>query len=163
MLTDLLKHDLKVVFCGTAVGFESSKRKQYYAHPTNKFWSILYKTKLTPIKFNPSEYNQLLNYDIGLTDLVKGWSGNDKDISKEQYDINRLNTEMDEYKPAILCFNGKQAAKQYFNKKVINYGMQLEEINSTKIFVAPSTSGTASGYWDESFWFELAELVQSYK
>ncbi|MCF6410675.1 mismatch-specific DNA-glycosylase [Pseudalkalibacillus salsuginis] len=163
MLTDLLKNDLKVVFCGTAVGLESSKKKLYYANPTNKFWSILYRTQLTPTKFSPNEYQKLLNYGIGLTDLVKGWSRNDKDISKEQYDINRLNTVINKNKPAILCFNGKQAAKQYLNKKIIHYGLQKEKINTTKIFVAPSTSGAASGYWDERYWFELAKLVQSNK
>ena len=68
MLPDVLASDLKVVFCGTAVGDQSARRKAYYAGRGNKFWTILYRTGLTPIMLEPEEYEKLLDFDIGLTD-----------------------------------------------------------------------------------------------
>lgn len=48
MLPDLLINDLKIVFCGTAVGNKSFLRRAYYAGSGNKFYKILYRIGLTP-------------------------------------------------------------------------------------------------------------------
>ena len=50
------------------------------------------------------------------------------------------------------------AAKVYFNKKNVNYGLQKQTIGKTKIFIAPSTSGAANGFWDLNIWNQLADL-----
>jgi TDG/mug DNA glycosylase family protein len=42
----------------------------------------------------------------------------------------------------------------------VSYGCQPENIGKTAIFVLPSTSGSARGYWDESHWIDVAEFVQ---
>lgn len=87
MLPDLLAKDLKVVFCGSAAGNKSAQAGTYYAGPGNKFWRILYATGLTPRLLQPSEYPTLLNYGIGLSDLVKGKSGSDRDLKDSDYDV----------------------------------------------------------------------------
>lgn len=155
-----MKDRLNIIFCGTAVGNKSFEKGHYYAHHSNKFWSILYKSKLTPIQLNPSDYKKVLKYGIGLTDLVKEEKGNDSDLNKEHYDINRLNNIIHKYQPKWLCFNGKEAAKKFFKRNNIHYGIQSEQIGSTKIFVAPSTSGRASQHWNENYWLELAKLIK---
>jgi hypothetical protein len=43
ILPDVLMPGLKLVFCGTAAGTVSARRGQYYAHPQNRFWEILYR------------------------------------------------------------------------------------------------------------------------
>jgi len=42
------------------------------------------------------------------------------------------------------------------------YGYQKEVIGLTKLFVAPSTSGSANRYWNFNFWLELAKSVRSF-
>ncbi len=105
MLPDLLKPRLKLVFCGSAVGTESSIRKAYYAGPGNKFYPILSKTGITTHKLLPEEYGKLLNYDIGLTDLVKNKAGMDHTLNNEDYDIKSFNEKLLFYAPSIVCFN----------------------------------------------------------
>ncbi|MFD2752337.1 mismatch-specific DNA-glycosylase [Virgibacillus siamensis] len=160
-MPDLLKDDLNVIFCGTAVGNQSAKNGDYYSNPRNKFWTILYKVGLTQLKLDPIDYKELLTYGIGLTDLVKDWNGNDKDIKKEQYDVEKLSRTISDYQPKFLCFNGKGAAKEYLNRRITYYGLQPETYYSTSIYVAPSTSGAANRYWDDAYWFELANLIQN--
>jgi double-stranded uracil-DNA glycosylase len=87
VLPDVLIPGLKVVFCGTAVGNESEKRRAYYAGPGNKFWKIQAKLGLTPCELKPDEYPKLPNYRIGLTDLVKKKSGTDEQLSKNDFDV----------------------------------------------------------------------------
>lgn len=68
---------------------------------------------------------------------------------------------MMKFKPRVLCFNGKNAAKQFFGRSKVDYGLQTERIGQTLIFVAPSTSGAAGRWWDITFWQELTKLCKS--
>lgn len=52
VLPDVIDHDLSVVFCGTAAGNESARRRAYYAGPGNAFWPTLFKVGLTPRQFS---------------------------------------------------------------------------------------------------------------
>ena len=71
ILPDLLKENLKIVFCGTAAGNKSAERKAYYAGAGNLFYPTLASCDLTPRILKPQEFPELLNYQIGLTDLAK--------------------------------------------------------------------------------------------
>jgi TDG/mug DNA glycosylase family protein len=160
-LEDLLRHKLKVVFCGTAAGTVSAERGQYYVGPGNKFWETLYKIGLTKRKMDPGEYWDVMSEGIGFTDLVKGKSGMDKVLEESDFKEGRkrLRREIEKYQPRVLCFNGKRAAKEYFGVKRVEYGLQEERIGETRVFVAPSTSAAARRWWDCEFWEELADLV----
>lgn len=157
MLSDLLTHNLKLVICGTAAGNRSAELKQYYAKPGNKFWPTLFEVGLTPVLLKPSEYEKLPDYGIGLTDLVKHKSGMDTGLKALDFGDNLLRQNIETYQPAYLCFNGKRAAEEFLLHKV-DYGLQPERIGRTQLFVAPSTSGAARGWWDVEVWGELARL-----
>ena len=77
VLPDLLRPGLRVVICGSAAGAVSAARGAYYAGPGNKFWRILAEVGLTPRRLEPGEFREVLNFGIGLTDLVKTHSGSD--------------------------------------------------------------------------------------
>lgn len=162
MLPDLLQPNLKIVFCGTAAGAVSASRQEYYAGPGNKFYPVLFKTGLTDRRLEPSEYESLLKYDIGLTDLVKNQSGNDNVLKNKSFNVEGFIDKMVKYKPRIVAFNGKKSASYVlgYNGRTtkVDYGDQNASIGSTKLFVLPSTSGAANGYWDEKYWFELAKI-----
>ncbi len=163
MLIDLLRPGLDLVFCGTAASTESARRQAYYAGPGNKFWRTLHRTDLTPRQFEPEEFVLLPELGIGLTDMVKGKAGMDHTLQKADYDRAGCERRILASQPKVLCFNGKQAAMAYLQVKKVEFGLQAERrIGNTVIFVAPSTSGAASGFWDETVWFELARLTTSF-
>ena len=68
------------MFCGTAAGTESARRRCYYAHPQNKFWRALHEVGLTDRLLDCSEFALLPQFGIGLTDIAKTASGMDKDL-----------------------------------------------------------------------------------
>jgi TDG/mug DNA glycosylase family protein len=160
ILPDVLKPNLKVVFCGTAVGDASAKKEAYYAGPGNQFYPILFKAGITNTLLQPEEYRQLLGYNIGLTDLVKFTSGNDNVLYKNDYDVKGFLKKIVTYQPKFVCFNGKKAAAEFMGTKThkISYGLMARTIGNTKLYCAPSTSGSARKFWDESYWFELKKL-----
>ena len=159
ILPDLLDYNLNVVFCGMAASKKSKEVKAYYAGPGNKFWKTLFDIGLTLEKLKPEEFNKLIQYKIGLTDICKTDFGNDNEIDTSKYDANRLNVAIIKYQPSVLCFNGKNAAKIYLSKKKVDYGIQNETIGETKVYVATSTSGAASGFWDINIWKLLVNYL----
>lgn len=161
MLDDILAEGLRLVICGTAAGTRSAELKQYYAGPGNKLWRILAETGLTPRRLAPSEAPRLLDFGIGLTDVVKGQSGSDQSLIWRMANPEALREKMRTLQPQWLCFNGKKAAQVFFVSKNVGYGEQTEIIGGTRLFVAPSTSGAANGFWDPSYWHELADRVGS--
>jgi len=160
-LPDLLTEGLDIVFVGTAAGTKSATRQAYYANDSNRFYNTVHKIGLTSILLKPEEYKELLNYRIGITDLFKGKSGLDRTLTKGDYDVEAFRKKIEILHPKILAFNGKRAAKVFFDKENIEYGRQAEMIGNTVIFVLPSTSGMASRWWDERYWKDVALKIYS--
>lgn len=159
MLTDVLPTGLRLVVCGTAASARSAQIGAYYAGHGNKFWRTLCQTGLTPRQLAPSEFRLLPQFGIGLTDIVKDQAGNDAVIRFEASGRERLREVILAAAPTYLCFNGKRAAIEYFGTRQVAYGLQAGTIGTTKIFIAPSTSGAANGAWDLTVWEELGRLV----
>ncbi len=155
VLPDLLTYNLKIVFCGTAAGNKSAERKAYYAGAGNLFYPTLASCGFTPRMLKPQEFPELLQYGIGLTDLVIHHFGMDKDLKEEHFDTQGFEEKILKCQPQFVCFNGEEAAKVYFNLKYtkqVSYGLQSKFIGATKLYEAPSTAPQAVAYWDETIW-----------
>ncbi len=161
MLEDLFAKNLDLVVCGTAAGRRSAMLQQYYAGQGNKFWRILFQVGLTPRELKPSEYRLLLSFGIGLTDIIKGQSGSDAEIGFRAAGPDVLHERILELTPRCFCFNGKKAAQEFFRRQDVSYGAQSDKVGDTVLFVAPSTSGSGSRWWNPDYWRELADFVKA--
>jgi len=160
VLPDILKPNLKVVFCGTAVGTRSAEVGACYAGSGNQFWDVLWRTHLTRgERLKPEDFPRLPEFGIGLTDLVKVRSGPDNSINTSDYDVAGFLSKIKQFTPKILAFNGKRAACAFYGRKRVDYGRQSEPLGRTAVFVLPSTSGAARRYWKESHWRGLAKCA----
>jgi TDG/mug DNA glycosylase family protein len=162
VLHDVLQESLRIVLCGMAAGTASAKAGAYYAHKQNKFWKILHETGLTPSLMQPYQYRDLLQYRIGLTDLVKTHSGMDHEmpLSKLRLDARlRLSRSISVCRPNFLAFTSKAAGQGFLGGKR-NYGEQAERIADTRIWILPSTSGAAQGSWRPEIWHAFADQVR---
>jgi TDG/mug DNA glycosylase family protein len=140
------------------VGDASVRAGAYYAGPGNVFWRVLHEIGLTPTRFAPSDYARLLEHGIGLTDVCKRRSGSDHIVRHDDFDVARVVSLVAQYRPRILAFNGKRAAQVVLGHAAA-YGPQTERLAETRLFVLPSTSGAARGYWDAAHWHQLAAAV----
>lgn len=160
ILPDLLQPGLALVFCGTAAGARSAAERAYYAHPGNLFWRALFEAGLTPRLLAPAEFPQLLDYEIGLTDLAKCHSGNDNQLPRDAFDAPALRARIERHSPRLLAFTSKNAARAALGHAV-DYGLQEEVISSTQLYVLPSPSGQARGHWRIDPWLALAAHYRS--
>lgn len=159
ILKDVLGPDLKVVFCGTAVGNASARRGAYYAGPGNAFWKTLHEVRLTPHEVRPEAYESILQLGLGLTDLAKSVSGVDSSLKKAHFDREGLLSKILRYSPRFLAFTGKRAAEEFL-EETVSYGLHKQTIGSTKLFVLPSPSGAARRFWCAKYWKDLSQLAQ---
>ncbi|MFC3124496.1 mismatch-specific DNA-glycosylase [Pseudoroseomonas globiformis] len=159
MLPDLLAPGLRLVFCGSAPGTVSAARRAYYAHPGNRFWSILHLAGLTPRKLAPAEYPSLLQLGIGLTDMAKHASGNDNELPPDAYDPDSFEARIRAVRPSALAFTAKAPAAAFLRRRTgaIAYGRMEGPLDFPPVWVMPSTSGQASRFWDARPWMALGE------
>jgi TDG/mug DNA glycosylase family protein len=162
VLPDLLAPGLALVLCGTGAGRKSAEMGAYYAKPGNRFWPTLHAVGLTPVRFAPRSFPDLLALGIGLTDIAKEHIGQDYEIDPAGADAIGLRRRIAGVAPGILAFTSKKAASLYLDRptRAIAYGFQPETIGPTRLFVLTSPSGAAVSYWDIGPWRELARAVK---
>ncbi|WP_293797360.1 mismatch-specific DNA-glycosylase [uncultured Bosea sp.] len=161
VLPDVLEPGLRVVFCGTQAGAASARLGAYYAGPGNKFWPVLHQIGLVPVRLRPEEFRTLLRYGIGLTDVAKRTSGPDSALRGDHFDVAGFTARIDANQPRILAFNGKRAAQAALgiSEGRLSYGPQTHGLADADIYVLPSTSGAAAGFWSIEPWKQLAMAV----
>ncbi len=144
MLPDILKRDLAVVFCGTAVGTKSAARGHYYAGPGNEFWRFLHESGLTPTLLSPEQDTLLPRFGIGLTDVAKNVAQSHDRGLDPFYEVASLIEKMAAYRPQWIAFHGKEAARVVSRSsghgRDIGYGEQQWHIADSRVFVVPSAS-----------------------
>lgn len=161
VLPDVLQAGLSVVFCGTAPGTRSAREGAYYAHPGNHFWRALAEVGLTPHLLQPQAFNEVLRFGIGLTDVAKHHCGSDAALPRDAFDAEALRRKLARYAPRIVAFTSKNAARAGLggHPRELAYGEQTEHLADCRVFVLPSPSGQARGFWDINPWRALAEAV----
>ncbi len=158
LVPDLLAPNLRLVFCGTAPSNASAAAKAYYAKPGNKFWPTLHQVGITPRRFTPNEYPQLLALGIGLTDLCKVHSGVDAELPDDAFDLAEFRHKLAKFQPAMVAFTSKNAAQPAL-ARAVNYGLQEDVWGNTRFFVLPSPSGLATRFFNIEVWQALAREV----
>lgn len=141
-LPDYLQHGLEVVFVGFNPGERSARIGHYYAGRGNQFWNLLFESALVPERLRPEEDRRVLEFGLGLTDLVKRWSKSANDLKASDYraSIPRLRARLRRAAPRVIAFNGKMAYEKFCGRAV-RLGWQRETFERSRVFVLPSTSG----------------------
>jgi TDG/mug DNA glycosylase family protein len=159
LVPDLLAPGLDLVFCGTAPSPASFKARAYYANPGNAFWATLHAVGLTPERFTPQRYPELLSCGIGLTDLNKTEYGSDHELSAHAMDAKSLHAKLRKFRPAAIAFTSKNAASLGLGIKAPAYGRQAELLEGAVAFVLASPSGRARSFWTIAPWRQAAAFV----
>ncbi|HEX7349256.1 MAG TPA: mismatch-specific DNA-glycosylase [Rhodanobacteraceae bacterium] len=161
VLPDVLARGLTVVFCGTAPGTRSAHDHAYYAHPGNYFWRTLSDIGLTPRRLAPAEFRSVIEFGIGLTDVAKHAFGSDAELPRDAFDAAALARKLVKYHPRIVAFTSKNAARAGLGlrSQAIAYGEHATRLAGCRVFILPSPSGQARGFWDIAPWQMLADAV----
>ena len=119
VLRDLLQDSLQIVLCGTAAGTTSAARPPTTRIGKTSSGRFCTRLDLTPELLQPHQYRNLLQYRIGLTDLVKAGAGMDRATLPRltAADRLRLSDSIVAFRPQFLAFTSKTAGQKFFNGK----------------------------------------------
>jgi TDG/mug DNA glycosylase family protein len=162
-LTDYLRPDLDLVIVGINPGTRSAAARRHYANPGNHFWPLLYDCGLVTEPLTHREDQRVLEWNIGLTNIVARPSPSITDLSLDEMRAGAavLREKLLDYRPRIACFNGKRIY-EVFAGHPCTLGLQEERLGETRLFVTPSSSARAAAYQRADklvFMRELARLV----
>jgi TDG/mug DNA glycosylase family protein len=142
ILADYLRDGLKLIIVGFNPGEASARAGHYYAGRGNSFWPLLYESGLIPEPLEPEDDRRLLEFGIGLTDLVKRPSRGIEEIRREDFTEGRviLGQKLEQHAPKVIAFNGKLVYEK-FSGRPVKIGLQKERLYGAQVYVLPSTSG----------------------
>lgn len=148
---DILGPGLDLVFVGINPSIYSAERGQYFARPSNRFWTVLNQSGLMPERLGPTDGPRLLEFGIGLTDIVKRPTHDAAEVTAAEFEAGRtvLREKLLRYAPRAACFVGKTAYLHFSGRRACPFGLQLEGIGETCVFVMPSSSGLVNNLHTE--------------
>lgn len=158
MLTDHIRKDLKVIFCGINPGLKSASDGHHFSGRSNRFWKVLYQSGFTPYEIEPVNDATILDFGYGLTTAIERATARADELSRDEFDdsIEVFKTKMTHFKPRYIAFLGKAAYRAFSGKKQISWGYQAEDFCGAMVWILPNPSGLNRG-------FSINDLVNSYR
>ena len=114
-LPDYLRKGMKLVIVGCNPSESSVRVGHYYAGRVNQFWPVLYKGGVVPEPFDYHDDKRLIEFGIGLTDLVKRPTKTPAALTREDFAEGRivLSQRLAEYTPPVIAFTGNLPYEQF--------------------------------------------------
>ncbi len=161
-LPDHLRKGMKLVIVGCNPTESSARVGHYYAGRDNQFWPILYESGVVPEPFDYHDDKRVIEFGIGLTDLVKRPTKTIAELTREDFAEGRivLSQKLGEFAPHVVAFNGKIVYEQFAQRKC-KFGIQKQILYGAKVYVLPETAGPQTAGKSEKLghFKKLAQLV----
>jgi TDG/mug DNA glycosylase family protein len=141
-LPDYLRKGMKLVIVGCNPTESSVRVGHYYAGRDNPFWPALYEGKVVPEPFDYHDDKRVIEFGIGMTDLVKKPTKTPDQLGREDFAEGRivLSQKLEEFTPHVVAFNGKSVFEQFAQRKC-TYGLQKGTLYGARVYVLPATTG----------------------
>ena len=145
-LPDYLRKGMKLIVVGANPGDRSARVGHYYAGRMNQFWPMMYESGVIPEPLTYEDDRRMLEFGIGMTDLVKRPTRGIEEIERQEFAEGRvlLARKLEEFRPRIVAFNGKMVYEKFAGRPC-KLGLQKESLYGAQVFVLPSTSGQNGG------------------
>ncbi|HLP99579.1 MAG TPA: mismatch-specific DNA-glycosylase [Candidatus Limnocylindria bacterium] len=165
-LPDYLRRGMRLVIVGCNPGEQSARLGHYYAGRANLFWPLLYDSRIVPEPLEYKDDKRMIEFGIGLTDLVKRPTRGVEEIDRQEFAEGRiiLSQKLEEFVPRVVGFNGK-IVFEMFAQRPCKLGLQKQKLYGAQVFVLPSTSGqNAIGRGNKLRYFrQLAKVLERLK
>lgn len=140
---DLLAPGLSLVFCGYNPSL-SAGHTYHYAHPSNRFWSLLYESGITERLYEPEEDELLLEIGMGFTNLAPRPTRRAEDLSREEFRAGslQLRGKLQRYSPRAVAYTGIGVYRWLRATTKVRCGVQdTSAVAGVTDVVIPSPSG----------------------
>ncbi len=156
---DIISPGLKVLFCGINPGLYTAAVGHHFARPGNRFWPALHQAGFTPRQFSPFEEEELLNYGLGIINIVDHATARADELTAEELAGGGtiLDDKIRTFKPLFSAILGLGAYRLAFSHPKALPGLQPEKLGRiSAAWVLPNPSGLNAHY-------QMKDLVRMLK
>jgi double-stranded uracil-DNA glycosylase len=162
-IPDVIAPHLAVLFSGINPGLYSAATGRHFARPGNRFWPALHRAGFTPRQLHPAEQEQLLDYRLGITNIVGQATARAEELTAAELTVGAraLTAKVRRARPAWLAIVGVTAYRVAFGRPKATFGRQPETIGATGIWVLPNPSGLNASYQIDRLAQEFSRLREA--
>jgi len=165
-LKDRIAPDLRVLFVGINPGVRSAIVGHHFAGFSNRFWKLLFDSGLTPECVKYCDDGDLLQWGLGITNLIARPSPGIDDLTAEEYveGWRVLKRKIRRHRPQVVALVGitlyraitlqlRGPAPGLAGSRVV--GPQPLVVHGARVFVLPNPSGRNAH-------FSYADMLKAY-
>lgn len=149
-LRDRIAPGVRVIFVGINPGIRSALTGHHFAGFSNRFWKLLYDSKLVPEVMTYEDDDRLPAWGYGITNIVPRATAGISTLKKEEYIAGRakLRAKIERFKPDVVALVGVTVYRAMFpqQKGEVRLGRQAETIADATVFVLPNPSGRNANF-----------------
>jgi TDG/mug DNA glycosylase family protein len=149
-LRDRIQPGVRVLFVGINPGVRSALTGHHFAGFSNRFWKLLFESRLVPEPITYEDDDLLPEWGFGITNIVaRATPGIDTLLPAEYVEgRKKLRRKILRYRPAIVAMVGVTVFRAMFpeRKGAVKLGLQPERIGDTEVFVLPNPSGRNANF-----------------
>jgi TDG/mug DNA glycosylase family protein len=140
-----------VLFVGINPGLRSAAVGHHFAGYSNRFWKLLFESRLVTEPLKPEEDWRLPEWNLGLTNIVRRPTAGINTLSADEYAAGRkrLLGTVTRYRPQLIALLGVTMYRTIFpdhDGRPVQLGLQRDTLAETRIFVLPNPSGRNAHY-----------------
>jgi TDG/mug DNA glycosylase family protein len=149
-LRDRIRPGVRVLFVGINPGVRSSLTGHHFAGFSNRFWKLLYESRLVPESITFADDDRLPEWGYGITNIVPRPTPGIDTLRPDEYVAGRarLRAKLRRFKPEVVAMVGLTVFRAMFpgRKGGVTPGLQEERLGESAVFVLPNPSGRNANY-----------------
>lgn len=152
-LPDHIEPGVAILFVGINPGLRSAQVGHHFAGPSNRFWKLLYESRLVTEPLTYNEDARLPEWKLGLTNIIGRSSRGIDTLSAQEYreGIVTLTRKVQRYRPRLVALLGMTIYRTVFSSQLslrsrISLGATTSHIAGIPVFLLPNPSGRNAHY-----------------
>jgi TDG/mug DNA glycosylase family protein len=148
-LCDRIEPGVRVLFVGINPGIRSARTGHHFAGYSNRFWKLLFDSKLVPEPIGYRDDHRLPEWNYGITNLVARETPGIDTLSRDEClaGVEVLRRKVRRFKPEVVAFVGVSLYRWIFGARgAVRLGPQHERFEGAQVFVLPNPSGRNANF-----------------
>ena len=150
-LRDAVRPPVRVLLVGINPGIRSAAIGHHFAGYSNRFWKLLYDSRLVSEPIATEDDGRLPEWGLGITNLVARATPGIDTLRPEEYAAGRrtLARKVRRWRPEVVALVGVTLFRALFgrdSRRPIRCGPQDETFEGAPVFVLPNPSGRNANY-----------------
>jgi TDG/mug DNA glycosylase family protein len=148
-LRDRIAPNVRVLFVGINPGIRSALTGHHFAGYSNRFWKLLYESRLVPEPITTEDDDRLPEWGFGITNLIARATPGIDTLRPGEYaaGLGILRRKVRRFRPALVAFVGVSLFRAVFGRRgPIRPGLQPELFEGARVFVLPNPSGRNANF-----------------